>query len=284
MITHTHKLIFTAALLIAPLTMSANVFAEDKSSQPVTDARQEAQIWTTYALSPYLRANDLKVSVREGKATLTGGVEEDVDKDLAKQIALGVSGITSVDNQIKVDKDFKPAKKSEKDRSYGQIVDDVSITAKVKSKLLWSKNSDGLATNVDTESGKVTLNGNVDSDAAKELAGQLAKNTHGVTSVDNKLTVKKEKDDKVAKTNKKSAKDDDMGDKVSDGWITTKVKATFIYSSNVDSSDISVSTKDGVVTLSGMVSNGTEGELATALAQNIKGVKSVESDELTNKS
>jgi hyperosmotically inducible periplasmic protein len=283
MITHTQKLVFSAALLIVPMTMSANVFAEDKSSQPVTDARQEAQIWTTYALSPYLRANDLKVSVSEGKATLTGGVEEDVDKDLAKQIALGVSGIKTVDNQIKVDKDYKPAKSSGKDRSYGQIVDDASITAKVKSKLLWSKNSDGLTTNVDTESGKVTLNGDADSDAAKELAGQLARNTHGVLSVDNKLVVKKEKDDKkTAKVSKKSTTD--MGDKVSDGWITTKVKATFIYSSNVDSSDISVSTQDGVVTLSGVVSNGTEGELAIALAQNIKGVKSVESGELTNKS
>jgi hyperosmotically inducible periplasmic protein len=283
MITHTQKLVFSAALLIVPMTMSANVFAEDKSSQPVTDARQEAQIWTTYALSPYLRANDLKVSVSEGKATLTGGVEEDVDKDLAKQIALGVSGIKTVDNQIKVDKDYKPAKSSGKDRSYGQIVDDASITAKVKSKLLWSKNSDGLTTNVDTESGKVTLNGDADSDAAKELAGQLARNTHGVLSVDNKLVVKKEKDDKkTAKVSKKSTTD--MGDKVSDGWITTKVKATFIYSSNVDSSDISVSTQDGVVTLSGVVSNGTEGELAIALAQNIKGVKSVESGELTNNS
>jgi hyperosmotically inducible protein len=41
-------------------------------AQQVADARQETQIWTTYALSPHLRANDLAVSVHDGKATLTG--------------------------------------------------------------------------------------------------------------------------------------------------------------------------------------------------------------------
>jgi len=284
MLSHIHKTIFSAVLLFVPMSMSCNVLAADKSSQPLTDARQEAQIWTTYALSPYLRANDLKVTVVDGKATLSGGVAEDVDKDLAKQIALGVSGIKEVDNQIKVNADYKPTKNKEGERSYGQAVDDMSITAVVKSKLLWSKHSDGLATNVDTLAGKVTLKGSADSDAAKALAGVLAKNTHGVMSVDNQLKVKKAESDKVAKNSKKSAKDEDMGDKVSDGWITTKVKSTFIYSSNVDSSDISVSTKDGIVTLTGKVDSGAERELATELAQNIKGVKSVESAELTNKS
>jgi hypothetical protein len=52
-----------------------------------------SQIWTTFALNPYLSANDIKVSVREGKATLSGIVADGVNKDLARQIALGVNGI-----------------------------------------------------------------------------------------------------------------------------------------------------------------------------------------------
>ena len=73
--------------------IAGTAFATAKPTQAVIEARQETQIWTTYALSPYLRANDLKVVVHEGKATLTGNVAEDVNKDLAKQIALGVDGI-----------------------------------------------------------------------------------------------------------------------------------------------------------------------------------------------
>ena len=44
----------------------------------------------------------------EGKATLTGNVAEDVNKDLAKQIALGVDGIKTVDNKIEVGPNYKP--------------------------------------------------------------------------------------------------------------------------------------------------------------------------------
>ena len=105
--THFHKSILASAIALAILGTSVAASGETVS-QDVINARQETQIWTTYALSPYLRANDLKVSVESGKATLTGSVEESVNKDLAKQIALGVDGIKSVDNQIVVQSDYTP--------------------------------------------------------------------------------------------------------------------------------------------------------------------------------
>ena len=105
------KLLLAVAITLA---LSNTVMAEDTKTKdpvagPVTNARQEAQIWTTYALSPYLRANNIKVSVDAGKATLTGTVEEDVNKDLATAIAKGVTGIKDVDNKIEVLADYKPS-------------------------------------------------------------------------------------------------------------------------------------------------------------------------------
>jgi osmotically-inducible protein OsmY len=67
---------------------------------------------------------------------------------------------------------------------------------------------------------------------------------------------------------------------ISDTWITTKVKSTFMYSSNVDGSDIDVSTSSGVVTLSGKLESGAERALAIELAQNVRGVKSVQAKNL----
>jgi osmotically-inducible protein OsmY len=246
----------------------------DTTAENLIEARQESQIWTTYALSPYLRANDLKVSVHGGKATLTGKVEEDVNKDLAKQIALGVDGIKDVDNQIVVDPDYVgPARAA--GRSFGETVDDATVTASVKSKLAWSKHADALTTKVQTKLGKVTLQGTAESAAAKELAGTLAMNTRGVTEVDNQL--------KVGISKASSAIEDKRqeGHDAADGWITTKVKSTYMYSTNVDGSDISVNTKGGIVTLSGKVDSGVERALAVKLAQNVRGVKSVESKGLT---
>jgi osmotically-inducible protein OsmY len=94
-------------------------------------------------------------------------------------------------------------------------------------------------------------------------------------SVDDQLVVKDVKPaiGGVAKTS--------AGQDVADGWITTKVKSTYGYSSGVNGSDIAVSTDSGIVTLSGKVDSGAERALAIELAQNVRGVKSVQSKALT---
>lgn len=270
--TNFRKSLIASAIALS-MTGLAGTAAAGTLSQDVTAARQESQIWTTYALNPYLRANDLKVTVDGGKATLTGVVEESVNKDLAKQIALGVSGITDVDNQIVVKADYKaPPRPAE--RSYGEVIDDATVTTAVKSKLLWSRHTDGLSTNVDTNMGKVTLTGTADSGASKDLATRLALNTRGVASVNNQLVVRGAKPGIGVKA---SATTSEVAGDISDSWITTKVKSTFMYSTNVDGSDIDVSTNGGVVTLSGKVDSGAERELAIEMANNVRGVRSVQS-------
>ncbi|RYH65000.1 MAG: BON domain-containing protein, partial [Alcaligenaceae bacterium] len=272
------KAAIIAGLICSTMAVS-NTFAADNAvsstsnavAKEVTEARQETQIWTTYALSPYLRANDLKVSVRDGKATLTGTVEEDVHKELAKEIALGVKGVKDVDNRIDVKADY--VAKSEP--GYGDAVDDATITAAVKSKLIWSKYTSGMTTKVDTKNGRVTLSGTADSNESKEMAARLARNTKGVRSVTNNLTIDPTKPgvaDKtkgVADSTKKAA--NDAGNAITDAWITTKVKSTFFYSSNVDGSDIDVNTVGGVVTLKGKADSGAEHALAIEHAQNVRG-------------
>lgn len=260
---------------LALTTVSAGVFAAT-AEQDVTDARQETQIWTTYALSPYLRANDLKVSVDNGKATLTGIVAEDVNKDLAKEIALGVKGITAVDNQIVVNADYQPVKQGS-ERSFGDAIDDASITATIKSKLIWGKSTDGMSTHVYTKYGRVTLRGTAHSAAERDLAGRIAMNTHGVAAVDNQIKVSASKP--TLAESGKSMSDEASAD-ISDSWITTKVKSTLLYSSNVPGTAIDVTTNKGVVSLSGKVNNGAEHDLAIELAQNVRGVKSVQAKEL----
>jgi osmotically-inducible protein OsmY len=274
------KTVFASSIALALAAMSGTV-AADTVSQDLTEARQESQIWTTYALSPHLQASDLKVSVQGGKATLTGMVEEGVSKDLAKQIALGVGGITEVDNQITIQPEYVPVRAP--GRSYGEVVDDATITSAIKSKLLWSKHTDGLTTDVDTLQGRVTLQGFADNQGEKNMATRLARNTRGVISVDNQLVLSKGKPTVV--TNAKAAgkevgKDVKAVSKearkdVTDTWITTKVKSTYMYSTNVNGSDISVSTRNGVVMLKGKVDSRAERALAIELARNVRCVRDV---------
>ena len=81
----------------------------------------------------------------------------------------------------------------------------------------------------------------------------------------------------MIKTDTAKGSAQEAGRDVADAWITAKVKSTYKYSSNVDGSDIAVSTDSGIVTLSGKVDSGAERALAIELAQNVRGVKSVQS-------
>jgi hyperosmotically inducible periplasmic protein len=263
---------YPAIVALMLTSLSAPALAQnDKTSEELKNARLESQILTTYQLSPYLRHDDITVTVESGKATIAGRVESDANKELATEIAEGVKGITKVDNSMITEENYKPPVRND-GPSYAEIIDDASITAAVKSKLIWSRYVDSATTKIITKKGIVTLTGTADTKAAVELAGNLAMTTRGVMSVDNKLTV-------LANQDKKSK----PGTTMADSWITTKVKSTFMYSNNVDGSDIAVNTNKGIVTLNGNVDSGSEKALAVQLAENIKGVQSVDSAGLSFK-
>lgn len=69
-------------------------------------------------------------------------------------------------------------------------------------------------------------------------------------------------------------------DAVTDTWITSKVKSTFLADSELSGIDIKVETNQGVVTLSGVVATAAERDLAVAKAKEIKGVTAVAAEAL----
>jgi hyperosmotically inducible protein len=75
----------------------------------------------------------------------------------------------------------------------GQYVDDSSITASVKSKLVADKAANLTRVDVDTTNQVVSLNGIVASAEQKTRAEQLAKEVNGVRRVQNNLQIQKTK-------------------------------------------------------------------------------------------
>jgi hyperosmotically inducible protein len=76
-------------------------------------------------------------------------------------------------------------------KSAGQNVDDASVTAAVKTKLVGDKAANLTRVDVDTNNGTVYLNGIVDTPEQKARAEQLAWQANGVKSVVNNLQVQK---------------------------------------------------------------------------------------------
>lgn len=247
--------------------------AGDLASQ-LSEARQEGSIWTAFALNRHLSPFRINVDVENGRALLTGSVESEVERDLAEQIALGIDGIQTVDNQLRVDPQIQPEVGSE---SLVQRLDNATLTATVKSKLLWNRHTEGLDIDVDSQNGVVTLSGQAQSALAKELAGKLAANTRGVREVNNQLTVAGAPATPLSDTAAEAEQAvEKAGAALGDAWISSKVKASFLYSRHLDGLNIAVQTRDGVVTLSGVVASAAEKDLAIETARNIRGVREVQ--------
>jgi hyperosmotically inducible protein len=189
-----HIKLTLAAALTASL-LGAPAFAGDRSaSDTVSDAWIDGSVETALLFSQHLNNFEIDTDVKDGVVTLSGAVESDVDRDLAGEIAKGISGVHSVDNQLTVD--GKPSKiavvkskASAEARDFRQWFDDVSTTAAVKSKLLANNNTHGLKINVTTQSDVVSLEGTVKSEQEAELAETIASNVAGIERVENRLVV-----------------------------------------------------------------------------------------------
>lgn len=75
-------------------------------------------------------------------------------------------------------------------QSVGSYVDDATITASVKKKLLEDPVVSGLAVDVDTNDGVVQLSGFAKTQTEKDRAEAIARGTKGVKSVKNSLTIR----------------------------------------------------------------------------------------------
>jgi osmotically-inducible protein OsmY len=166
---------------------------------------------------------------------------------------------------------------------------DPGITSAVKSKMAADDTVKAYRIDVDTKDRVVTLSGAVDTPAARERAVEIARGTEGVQDVVDRLTITPGAtpttgvDDPLQREGREAVREGqdkarDAGDAMpdlSDAGITTTVKAKLLGDTRVPGLKIDVDTRDGVVTLTGTVSAGTEKERAVELAKATNGVKSV---------
>ncbi|MEO8677983.1 MAG: BON domain-containing protein [Vicinamibacterales bacterium] len=125
---------------------------------------------------------------------------------------------------------------------------------------------------VKVDQGIATLSGDVATAAQKADAERLA-HVDGVKRVESNITVNRDADKTVADRVKGGFTK--TGEKISDAWITTKVKWFFVGDDLLKGSDINVDTKDNVVTLKGTVKSAAGRARAVELAQTTDGVKRV---------
>jgi osmotically-inducible protein OsmY len=187
------KNVLLAAALGALLLASAKARADSSFTGAAKDAWLTGKIEAAFVLNAHLNPFAIDTDVDNGVVHLTGTVRDDIDRDLAGEVAKGLDGVVEVKNDIKLDRasaeKTMAERQSAETRDFGSWVDDATTTAMVKSKLIGNSNIAAGKINVDTRDDIVTLSGRVASSKEKELAEQLAANVSDVEDVKNNLVI-----------------------------------------------------------------------------------------------
>jgi hyperosmotically inducible protein len=123
-------------------------------------------------------SSDINVEVFHGVVQLAGFMASGSTKENAVKAAAGIEGVAKVSDQIHV---------VEGKRSAGTVLDDNTLTGKVKAALVDAGHA---GINVEVNRGNVLLSGFVDSDEVRNKAVDLIKGVTGVASVINGMDVK----------------------------------------------------------------------------------------------
>jgi hyperosmotically inducible protein len=218
-----------------------------------TDDRIQSSAKDSYVFRTYLKDDSVKIVSNDGMVTLTGTVGEESHKSLAQDTVASLPGVKNVDNQIVISGQQPPENS------------DGWLGMKVKSALFFNRNVSAVNTEVDVLNGVVTLKGQADTQAQKDLTGEYAKDIDGVKSVDNQMT--------IASTVNKP--DQSKDNKIDDASITAQVKMAFLTHHSTSAFKTGVETSNGIVTLSGDATSGAAKDMATKVANDINGVTNV---------
>lgn len=189
--------LFAASLAVAPMAMAGGN-EQYNSDEKLKDAWLDGKVETALLVNRHLNNFTIDTDVKNHVAYLSGTVKSEIDRALAAEIAQSIEGVTSVDNDIIVKKEYENTAdkmhvthehQKDETRKFGTWYDDTTTTASIKSELLWNSETSGLDVNVDTAYGIVTLNGVVQTAAEKSMIEKIASSTPGVVKVESEIEV-----------------------------------------------------------------------------------------------
>ena len=155
------------------------VLSPKRTSQNVVyDSNITTKVKARLANDSALNLFKIDVDTREGVVTLTGSVPTEDRKRRASDLTTSVDGVKMVENLLQVGV-----------RKKAQMFEDAVITSKITSGLIKNPGTHALGIDVETSSGRVVLSGQVQSEAARQAAEQIARSISGVVSVENHLKV-----------------------------------------------------------------------------------------------
>ncbi|MFB9155783.1 BON domain-containing protein [Vibrio gallaecicus] len=162
-----------AGLFIAGAATTANLVTDTRTTKEMwNDSNIEFEIAAISNKTPFKGSTRVTASAYNGSIILMGQASTDAERRSFESKAKDIDGVTSIHNQIRVQKPL----------SVKEISNDSWITTKVKSALLANADLNGIKVKVITENQEVFLLGFVSHEHA-DIATEVARNISGVKQV-----------------------------------------------------------------------------------------------------
>jgi hyperosmotically inducible protein len=178
------KKLLTAAVAAIGLIGAYAAHADDSKrsvGEYTDDKLLVSKVKTALISDKTADANEINVESYKGVVQLNGFVDGEKEKAQAEAVAKGVDGVKGVENNLVI---------KDASQTAGGVIDDSTVTAKVKSALIDDDSTKGGDIKVETRGGVVQLSGFVSSQEQKDAATKVAQSVTGVKSVNNGLGIK----------------------------------------------------------------------------------------------
>ena len=253
-----------AFAVTAALTLAAPAFAADISDPWIT-----TKVKTTLLSAEDVDGLDINVDTVDARVTLHGRASTGAEKERAAALARSVEGVREVRNLIQVvpdqaEKRVAATDEELKDRVGDKLAREPELAdVKVRS----------------VTKGVVVLGGKTPTLSAHLRALEVARGTEGVHRVESQIeSPDRLADEEIWKTpDVAAAPAGGVRSAASDMWITSAAKVRLL-GADVSALDVNVDTRNGEVTLFGMVPTEAEKQRAEAEVKKVDGVHAVHND------
>jgi hyperosmotically inducible protein len=257
----------TAALgaLLVGITWQAP--AQAATSDPWITAKTKMALLTTENV-PATRIN---VDTVDGLVTLHGTVNTPEQKARAEQEARKIDGVKQVRNLLQVVPEAQQKVVKASDSEIKTHVDRaLEADPEIKGDVSVQSVNDGV----------VLLKGKTDNVSEHLRALELARNVPGVRQVKSEITSPDKLADAEIRRDREQAASGTrgVGQAARDVYITSATKMRLLADENTPATDINVDTRDGVVTLFGIVPSDAAKKAAEADARQVSGVRTVNNE------
>jgi len=153
----------------------------------IEDTAVTGSVKAAFAVHRDLANRPIDITTDGRVVTLSGEVRSKEERESARELAVNVEGVESVENRLAVNATLGEIEDDPSPMSLGQRLDDAALLTKIRTALHLDREARKIDVDIQVSAGRVVLRGEVPSEALAERIRTRVASVSGVESLDDEL-------------------------------------------------------------------------------------------------